>query len=513
MTVVLCLGAENLWACTCTTILSKPAPSMGSASASGAVFVWNDLATLDFGGDLAFPIGFSFDSMRNDASPYVGRGGWAFPFLQSKAFLVSETQYRVELVNGSILYLQRRKSDHNQFASSGLEWIGRRQGDLLTVTGGGWELQFLKGRLIRVREFDSGRELNFVWSGSMVVGVREGSGSFELEVKVDAPSRLPKSIVINRQEFKVSFADERLQSIVFPDGRKERFSYGVDGAGNPTMTREGRDGAKTAYVWDAKKRCILSDGEFTYAIGECKSPYECPSLARTNKSGQTESFAFDSKGISSYRAFDGTITKRYFMMSPGINYMRLRKIERTSGGKTITVSRRSYDEQGRVIRVIQNVDGQDVVTTYVYDRNGKATAHCAGEEQVFQEKQQRIISLLKSLAQSPPKSFSTFQIRYDLAETYASQNEHAKAQELYLQIVNTPFSEVVFLEQEKAFAENLWKCFQQNSAGAAIQMETLSDSNAKLKDRLAALTKRSDNANFLAELKFEQEKRKLAEKQ
>ena len=52
-----------------------------------------------------------------------------------------------------------------------------------------------------------------------------------------------------------------LMEIIFPDGAKRNFVYGVDADGNGTMRT-----ADTCIVWDAKRRTIMAKDEWRYDV-------------------------------------------------------------------------------------------------------------------------------------------------------------------------------------------------------------------------------------------------------
>lgn len=352
--------------------LSPPGNGLGSASSEGSVSFYIDLATLDFKNGLQLPLRIDFNSASQNVSPYVG-ALWRCVLLEAIAIQTREDAIDACLLCGKHLHLYRSKKDITQYWDRNHEWQGELKGNVLRVfRDDKWELTYINGRLTTLKT-DTGRVLNWQWTGKAVTAITEGGRGGIFEVKFDPTTKLATAFLVNDKEYRLELTQPQefgpapsLTKLTWPDGRSESFALDTTGKECELVTTD--NGNEKRYTWDYKTRYILSDGEWTYQVGEVKSQYERPPLSRKNREGETESYFYEaSKGISTSQALDGTITKQYFVKSAGPNYMHLRKVERTKNGATTVIYRAGFDESARVIR---ETEESGKVTLYQYDAAG-----------------------------------------------------------------------------------------------------------------------------------------------
>jgi YD repeat-containing protein len=362
-----------LWACTFTAWarpvdLSPPGNGLGSASPEGYVSFYIDVATADFGNGLQLPLRVDFNSGSKSVSPYVGAHARCV-LLEAIAVQTREGAFDVGLLCGKHLYLYRSKKDPTQYWDRNHEWQGELKGNVLRVfRDDKWELAYMNGRIATLRT-DSGRILNWQWRDNVVTAITEGGRGGVFEVRFDPTSKLVTAFLVNGKAYGLELTQPQelvsvpsLTKLTWPDGRSE--SFALDTARNELTTKD-REGTENRYTWHDKTRHIISDGEWTYQVGEVKSRYERPPLSRRNKAGEMQAYSYEAaKGISTSQASDGTITRQYFVKSAGPNYMAVRKVERVEKGKTTTTYRASFNEAGKLLR---EIDGNGKITIYGYD--------------------------------------------------------------------------------------------------------------------------------------------------
>jgi hypothetical protein len=363
--------------------LSAPSNQLGASDLYGNVKVWRELGDVDFGKGVELPLRAEFSSGDQGSSPYLGKG-WTLPLLESKAFLKRESMMQVMLLCGKTLYLRRDATTPNKFQTLDKEWTGVMDGDQITISrADGWELQYVQGKLRQLKT-DKGRRLTWVYNGGLATEIREdgnGGTASPLQV-VMGDSGIPRGIIVNGKEHRFELEKrpivknesgmnvvEQLQpslaSWTWPDGKSESYEFAVTPEVVPTLKVTDAEKVATTYTWDPKSGHILSDGMWTYQIGEVSKPYDLPRIERTNSKGEKEFTYTDQKaGITDRQTLEDGHRITQVFSSPGNLYGKVRKIEVVDpkGNKT-PLLQLSYDEQGRLYRKIDK-DGFGVVYTY-----------------------------------------------------------------------------------------------------------------------------------------------------
>jgi YD repeat-containing protein len=293
------------------------------------------------------------------------------------------------LLCGKTLYLRRDATTPNKFQTLDKEWTGVMDGDQITISrADGWELQYVQGKLRQLKT-DKGRRLTWVYNGGLATEIREdgnGGTASPLQV-VMGDSGIPRGIIVNGKEHRFELEKrpivknesgmnvvEQLQpslaSWTWPDGKWESYEFAVTPEVVPTLKVTNAEKVATTYTWDPKNGHILSDGEWTYQIGEVSKPYDLPRIERTNAKGEKEFTYTDQKaGITDRQTLEDGHRVTQVFSSPGNLYGKVRKIEQVDpkGNKT-PVLQLSYDEQGRLYR---KIDDSGFATIYKYKKDGR----------------------------------------------------------------------------------------------------------------------------------------------
>ena len=364
--------------------LSAPENHVGAASLEGEVQLWREVADIDAGQDFTLPLRFNFNSGRDYASPYLGKGWW-LPLLESSAVRVREKMMKVNLLCGKTLYLRRDDVDPAKFTSLDKQWKGLLDGSRFTVSrDDGWELVFNQGKIKQLTT-DTHRVFQWHYDGETALGIQE-EGTLAMLVSVHKdlqgnpdgilaagklyPFSLDKrpQVTIMAGQMVVKGFDLSLSQWTWPDGKKEGYQFAVKEK-NPDLVVTDKKGKADTYVWDAETKKIVAEDGWKYAVGKVSASFGLPPISRTNPAGQTEGIAIDTKtGQTTRTSLAGVKTVYSEIQTPGPLYGKVRRVEKTVGGVTTQLYRAAYDDAGRLLR---KTDEKGFTTSFKYDPTGK----------------------------------------------------------------------------------------------------------------------------------------------
>lgn len=418
--------------------LEAPANSIGAADPYGNLRIWREIEEVDFGKDLTLPLRIEFSSANQGDSPYAGRGWW-IPLIEAKAFLLRETMMQANLLCGKSLFLRRDKNDFKRFYTLDKEWTGVVSGeDIIISRADGWELRYHRG-LVRQLKTDTGRTLTWARNGNLVTEIREEAVSgaplrllttsggvpngFEVNGKKHSfdLDKKPRVRNINGQDL-ISGFDSSLSSWVWPDEKREAYAFEVEEPEMvPNLKLTDRDAVTTTYTWNPKTNAVISDGEWTYDIGEITQTFGLPRIARKNAAGQEEFLRVDNeKGISEEKTLDGGHKITEVFMSTGPLYGKVRKVETIENDVRRLAYQASYDDLGRLIRET-NADG--FTTAYTFDKDGKFSGRKllkTGDEEVLKAFQLKEQALMRAIGEATSDGLKQEKVQ-DLAFFYIAE--------------------------------------------------------------------------------------------
>ena len=182
-----------------------------------------------------------------------------------------------------------------------------------------------------------------------------------------------------------------IDKIQCPDGRAITFERAHDKALNQVAKWTDTKQLPIALSWDAKTGMILSDNRYTYQIAKAsddKTPNDKmpPQMFRKNiVTGEMESFYFDEKHGTIDRTLPGgTIRHIEMIQAPGPNYKKIRLIEETKNGKTSTVLRRAFDDEGNMLQeAIGLPNGAEQIKQFVYDDAGRVVTYLLNGKEMW----------------------------------------------------------------------------------------------------------------------------------
>jgi YD repeat-containing protein len=369
--------------------LSAPSAQVGSAGLYGDLQLWREVdgVGLDMGKGSYLPLRFKFSS-ATDTGGMMGPGFYC-PMFEARNILVREKLMEAFLPCGKRLYLRRDTMDPTRFQSPDQEWTGLLDGDDFVIwRDDGWKVTYRQNRLAEIQN-DSNHTFEWSYNDQGVpTGVSE-DGQPGIGVETDINGKL-SGFTYQNKRYTVDFADRPAMEVVngqtlvgklvsavsafhYPDGKTETYRVLLAPPDlTPTLDFIDADKQETVYTWDAPTGHLASEkgpgGNWTYQVGEVTVADGVPTIARTNDQGQTEGMALDNTtGTYTATNLDGsTIITRTFR-TPGPLYGKVHKVEKIVNGQTSTIYQASYDEMGKLIRI---VDEQGIITKYIYDPSG-----------------------------------------------------------------------------------------------------------------------------------------------
>lgn len=326
----------------------------------------------------------------------------------------------VMLPCGKTMYLRRDAGSPSQFHTLDKEWTGTMDGDRISISrADGWKLDYVHGKLSQLRT-DNGRRLTWVYTNGLATQIREdGSANISSPLTVEiGDGGQPRGIVINgkehfiqldkrpivKNEGKMNVVEQLQPSLSewkFPDGSSESYAFAVTPEVVPSLKVTDSQKVGTTYTWDPYNGHILSDGEWTYTIGDVKEPYGLPKIERTNAKAQNEFTFTDLKtGITDRQTLDDGHRITQVFSSPGVLYGKVRRVEEVdSKGNKQSILQLDYDDQGRIYR---KIDDTGFAIVFSYGKEGRVKS-----EQIFPPHDPLILGKLASKEKDLIKSIAS----------------------------------------------------------------------------------------------------------
>ena len=368
--------------------LSSPSGQLGSSNARGFLEIWREVSGvgIELGVGSYLPLRYKFTT--ESARDGVLGAGFYVPMFEAKNNLIREDTMLANLPCGKKLYLWRDATDTSKFHTPDRQWSGNLSADDFTLErGDGWRLLYRQGRLISSTS-DDGQTFDWIYdsTGGASVG-KDGKPLVVMETGVD---KHVVDFVFAGKSYKVEFGRRPIfqtvsgQSTIkelvpamakleFPDSKAQTFEFGLNDVNSPMLTAVESNGKSTEYTWDPISNHIATEkgptNRWVYTVGNAAKNNELPSLSRQNANGKTEGVAVDSsRGIYNVKNIDGSTEITTVFKTPGPLYGKVQKITRLVNGSTNTVYHASYNQEGQLIR---SLDENGFETIYTYNTEGK----------------------------------------------------------------------------------------------------------------------------------------------
>jgi hypothetical protein len=376
--------------------LSAPTGGLGAADVKGYLEIWREIEGVGVQlGDSYLPFRYKFSSDPSVMGGIFGPGFY-IPMFEARNTLLRESTMKINLPCGKTLYMWRTTLDANKFESVDKEWTGYLTGDDFIIwRDDGWKVLYHKNKLSSITT-DDGHIFSWTYNLSGLPEAIVENGQTLISVETNAAGQVT-AIISNGARYETTYAerpitemlmgqvgikelDQALSAFKYPDGKSDTFTFTLTPDRIPTVTLLDRDRKQMLYSLDPATNHIATQkgggGNWTYTIGTIKQDFGVPPISRTDDKGKTESATVDTKlGIYRTLGADGITTVMHVFETPGPLYQKVQKIEEIDGNTTTIVYRASFDEQGRLIR---KIDERGRITLYNYDASGEVQIQKAG---------------------------------------------------------------------------------------------------------------------------------------
>lgn len=342
---------------------SRPHNYLGFSDKNGRVCLWNEVYEISLRDGSSVPFRLKFSPANPSGAPLFGRFWWC-PVLEATLIPGNERYMVMSTLGGRLVYLHLRKDGTYSTGNGGYKARIVSPSET-SVTGEGWEFRFVSGKL-RNAKSPGGVDLEWVYEGSKLLGVREKDRVMLLSLEYVANQPLPVAMVIGKVRFDLAYQQMPIATVVagMPvitgyetslsayrwQNASHEFEVAVDKDAKYVMNYRSNRYPSRRLVWDPPSGQIQSDGEWTYTATQGEEE-NFVRVSRKNASGAEESYFYDrSKGASEHRKPDGTVVSRLYFIASGPTQFKIRKLTKTKDGKEIGGVSWSYDEMGRLIR-------------------------------------------------------------------------------------------------------------------------------------------------------------------
>ena len=366
----------------------------------GYVAYWEKIGEADLGGGLVVPVSIGFNSHRELSSPTLGKG-WIVPLLESHVEPIDENSLNVIMPDGWTFLFYRNGNSETWRGNSG--WMGETRDTLFTITAPcGWQIKFDQGKIQEI-DGSGNRTLTYRYDGGVATEVDAGTRPL---LRVESADGAPADIIVGDQKIDVTLAqrprvvteagqtliagfDPSLNTLRWPGGRTESFTFAADADLHPTLEVSDDNLPKEKFTWDAETRQIISDGTWDYTLQKIGDHWR---FDRTTPGGGSESYESDeARGVTTEKGADGKEIATYRFPNGPLTG-RIRKIEQLDDGAANILYSASYYPSGRLMR---ETVYPDRVRTYA--ENGKLLKETVADDVVYEQTfddQGRLIHLL-----------------------------------------------------------------------------------------------------------------------
>ena len=245
------------------------------------------------------PVYAYWSSESGISSTFLGYG-WRLPIAESRIVPLDADRFEMHRPDGGVELIVRDKKDKDKLRGRRY-WKGEIRDEEIRIyttkdcRHGQCELVFRKGRLVRFK--DGSVNATFSYCGRNLESIDVDRKKVMRISRMKGKSKGWQIEFESRKVIKATLGDvdiplasgnrmraSALTEIVFPDGAKRNFAYGVDADGNGTMRT-----ADTGIVWDAKRRTIVAKDDWRYEVKAPEPEWNNVPIRRFNKKGDAES--------------------------------------------------------------------------------------------------------------------------------------------------------------------------------------------------------------------------------
>jgi hypothetical protein len=348
----------------------------------GHVFYAEKIGEIDLGEDLKIPLYINFESDRETASPYLGKG-FELSLLESRFVQLSETSFKMYQPDGWCTSFGRGSVDETVLNGSG-GWKAEINGDYINAYAKcGWGIRFYKGH-INLLTTPKGQKLEYIYSGDAISAINL-NGKAVLTVERESTGKV-KALLLNGKrmeitlgekpavqsvagQYVVSRIEQSLKAIDPADGPSKSFEFAVNDKVQPTLRITSKEGIERLLTWDPTTKRIIADNDWQYQINGNPDSDADASIMRTNAVKQIEYWFYDGSQGKETTVQNGIKTVKSWFLS-GTSAGCIRNIL-VSGQTNIpnNLYKAYYDDAGRLsreFRLNESNPEQSIVKTVKY---------------------------------------------------------------------------------------------------------------------------------------------------
>jgi hypothetical protein len=301
--------------------------------------------------------------------------GWLFGLLDARFVQRSQDAFDMISIDGYTVPFGRDPKKPT-ILNGAQGYKAEIKGDTIDIWAScGWKLRFVKGKIaalstpknltIQIRRDQDGVVTDVVEGTNVLLKLERGSdgrvsGLALADGRKIGIEQVEKPLIHSIEGINViGSVGPAVSKVTRADGTTTTFGYTPNDKIQPTLSIAAGDAAPRTITWDPASRTILSDGIWKYKITQAEIAGHNAAIERVNEQGQREFWHYDSaKGQETTDKADGSKQIRKWFTS-GKFAGRVRGVAYYNNKTEAFSQRNSYDEFGRLIRIVQN-NGEEV---------------------------------------------------------------------------------------------------------------------------------------------------------
>ncbi len=344
---------------------TRPKDYLGPTNSEGKICKWFELGEIRLADETSLPFRLRFSSQPQKGSPVFGKFWWC-PLLESTLVSDSENSCLLSTLGGRLVKLRKGKT--GEWSSGDGQWQGTLSWGEIIVSGpDGWKYAYQKGRLITAEKGDAIR-LKWVFAEDRPVAIENERGVALFRLSYGRNKVIPSAMDIGKVQCRIT--EQSIPTMVSANGLPVigAFEASLSGIITPwrwwtfpvELQREGVEyhlaysdtgTVNEGFVWQAVTGLLENDGGHSYFL---KQRDKLPLLvSRKDAQGRIESYFYNAKtGTSEHCKPDGETVVRNYFVARGPTQKQIRKMTQFRDGKEIGSAQWSYDERGRLVRIV-----------------------------------------------------------------------------------------------------------------------------------------------------------------
>jgi hypothetical protein len=346
----------------------------------GLVDVWLQSIALSTPSGRSFPLQLHFCSTSKNEGNFGP--GWRSSLIDSSVLQIDANKFIAETPDGSIISLDRDKSDQRALKSFD-GWRGEMsQSSMMLISPHGWVMDYSFGRITSLRS-PSGETLSYIYTNGLLTSMNLNNVPLTIFVRDPKSGRIVH-IKSGKNEIDIRYADapiintvagrsvvsrltSSIKSLSVNGKQVGEFEFSVDAGVNPRLTF--RVGEQSHLVsWGAQTGFALSVDQDTVKVSPITELVRSQEIEITRPDFKKQIWKYNSTtGDEELLDFSGESSHWKYFLTGNLSG-KLRSYTKTSQEGTMVEKRSfSYDEKGRKIREIQHNNKRINEVNTIYD--------------------------------------------------------------------------------------------------------------------------------------------------